>query len=191
MQTNNNPEDAYLEKLREKSIRDTIDELLGFNITDNLEYQVLFQWCIEGKAQAEIAKELGTYQMKISRIIKNIQKKCFRYIRKHIVYGSDIKELFDSLLYRAIMSRPKRNHKEIGSAKHKIAYPSEYLQKVSIRPLQTRKNGVIAYTPQTVCRVPEYFREAFSDDLTCCPICCNDIGENKCMRKEESNVNSL
>lgn len=176
---NSSPEDIYIKKLKDTTVANIIDGLIKFNIITKDEYDTLYMWCIDGETHAEIAEKLGVNQSTITRRIKSIQEKCQEHIlNKH----QSTQELFDSIYVKAITTIPKAKQKDIGYAKHKIAYPSEYLCKISI----TGKWYKEKYILRNRCVIPEFFHECFGDDETKCTLCYDNFGNSTCSRTKDN-----
>lgn len=131
--------------------------------------------CVKGETQATIAEKLGVSRQYITKTLKAIREKCQRYITAN---HSNIRELFDALAYKAATMIPKAKRKDAGYAKHKVAYPTEYLMQISITGQWSREK----YRLCNRCVVPEYFEKCFGDNNTKCTLCGDDFGGSTCSR---------
>lgn len=162
--------DEEAEKARSISIKATI-RLMKTILTDR-EFDVLYKYAVEMRSQAEIAEILGTYQREISRTLKGIHKKCMENAEL-------VQDVIDICSVKALAGSARNHRKDIGYARHKICYPSEYLCKISAEPKWYKQKMIL----KTQCVCPEYFTECFGDAQTKCGMCLGQFGESGCSRK--------
>lgn len=162
--------DEEAEKARSTSIRATINLLK--TVLTGREFDVLYKYAVEMRSQAEIAEMLGVDQSTISRTLKGIHKKCMENAEL-------VQEVLDICSVKALASSARNHRKDMGYARHKICYPSEYLCKISAEPKWYKQKMIL----KTQCVCPEYFSECFEDAQTKCSMCLGQFGENECSRK--------
>jgi hypothetical protein len=88
------------------------------------------------------------------------------------------------LAYRAATTIPRSKRRDAGYARNKIAYPSEFLMKVSITGQWHRDK----YRLRNHCLVPEFLSESFGDSDTKCTLCFDDFGGTTCSRKTVNGI---
>jgi predicted DNA-binding protein YlxM (UPF0122 family) len=164
-------EDEYIEEWRMKRIRELITELLEKNVITREQFQILYNWCVNMKTQAEIAKDLGVSQQAIAKRIHKVQEKAAKCF--------DI-NMIRSVLHNVTISIPM-SHRNTGSTKVKIRMPSEFAMHIN-NGIKRKSNG--EYRILTKCVLPEMLQRCFGDSKTCCGYCYDDFGETVCTRKE-------
>jgi len=175
-------EEELIEQWREETIANIVKKLLSTKVITSEQFRILWLWVIERKSQQEIAEEHMVSRQAITKRIQNIQQRVAKILNTGIIYEGNTKELFDSILYKAIMNNPRSRQRDAHSPRIKMRYPSEFFMCVN----NGQRKGKNGYTNLTKCVLPEFLSECFGDDKTKCGCCISQYGENNCSRKEDN-----
>jgi DNA-binding CsgD family transcriptional regulator/ribosomal protein L32 len=132
-------------------------------------FDVLWNYCVLGKTQDQIASEYNITQQAINKFLKNIYKKVVILVSEKINY-------VDILL-------PNESTKEADSPET-LGWQHEFLQKCNDGGYwYIFKNGKRKYISRKKCKLPELNKCEFNGDKNIwCTICSKDYGGTKCTR---------
>ncbi|MDT8900911.1 sigma-70 family RNA polymerase sigma factor [Anaeroselena agilis] len=164
------PEEVLLEKERLATIAE-----FYHNFKEHLSerYQTLLDlYIVSGWSLAKVADEMGIERQTVNSYLQKIQKKFRKWAYKDpkkipYIWG----DIYDSLqgrvreVYHTSTSKPP-------------GLPFESAMKVESAGWYTTKQygqRKTIYGTKTECRLQEYFRSRFGDDITTCPLLCGRV----------------
>jgi len=181
--TTKTPEEIVLEEEKQSEILEMLSSIR--EVIGDRDYKILTLYVVDKLTQQRIAKSFNLTQQQVNKILLYSIKR--RINQKRCNYP----QYFTILCRENLL--PKQSQLEARSPETK-GYPFEFLQKVSVSgswqirqkkyaiTLQNGntvkgKIGKRTYVSNSICLLPEYFKESFRDKKTVCPIC------DKCKRQ--------
>lgn len=168
---NRTPEEVLIERENKSEIIQFIKKIKEI-LTDK-QFNILWLYAVEGLSYKKIGEKLNITTPTICIYFKNIRKKITKYTNKMPTYPIYIRDLL----------LPPQSTLEIGSPKHKVAYPSDYYTCINAGGyFRTTKKKQRKYISKVTCKVPEYLGQSYNGEKVWCTRCIDNFGNNNCTR---------